>query len=484
MSEFIYKSAIELASLIRNKEATCTTVVEEHLGQIERHNPAVNAVVISMADEARKTAALCDEEAALGRLRGPLHGVPMTVKEQYWVKGTRSTLNSKMLENWTAPRDAVVVDRLRKAGAVILGKTNVPKNLTDYQVSGDLYPDGKNPYNTAYSPGGSSGGASAALASGMVPLELGGDFGGSIRIPSNYCGLFGLKPTENTVPGHGNAPRPRGSRGFVFHMAQAGPMARNPEDLELMWRIIRGPHSSDRATPRIDWEDAEDKQLSDYRVAWVDGWPSYESSEQVKGVIAGFVAQLTKEGCEVQSAAPPGDLHERSLAVFVRLFSRLISQDVPWFIKPFMRRSIRNGLLKGLHKFRGEFHGGFADSFLDYSETMGIRAGVVREWEDYFDDHDLLVCPMSFGPAFERCPIGTPITHDGKRMIYANYAWPYVACFNASGHPAMNIPLGLGQDGLPVGVQIVGPYWSEPKLIRFAKLVSRFTAGFVRPEGY
>ena len=484
MSEFIYKSAIELASLIRSGEATSTKIVEAHLRQIDEHNAKLNAVVIPMTSEALEAAKRCDEEAARGHFRGPLHGVPMTVKEQYWVKGTRSTLNFKMLENWTAPEDAVVVDRLRNAGLVILGKTNVPKNLTDYQVNGDLYPEGKNPYNLAHSPGGSSGGASAALASGMVPLELGGDFGGSTRIPSNYCGLYGLKPTENTVPGHGNAPKPAGSQGFIFHMAQAGPMARTPEDLEQMWKIIRGPHRSDRTTPRIDWHDVGDKKLSDLRVAWVDGWPGYESGSQIKQLIRDFVAQLTEHGCPAENVAPSGDLHERSLSVFVALFSRLISQDVPWFIKPLMKMGIRNGLLKGLDKFKTEFNAGFKNDFLHYSHTMGLRAGVIAEWEAYFDEYDLLVCPMSFGPAFERCPIGTPITHDGKQMIYVNYAWPYVACFNASGHPAMNIPLGLGPNGLPVGVQVVGRYWSEPTLIHFAKLVSQFTAGFIKPQGF
>jgi amidase len=261
-------------------------------------------------------------------------------------------------------------------------------------------------------------------------------------------------------------------------------MARTPEDLEQMWKIIRGPHQSDRTTPRIDWHDVEDKTLSDFRVAWVDGWPGYESGSQIKQLIRDFVAQLTEHGCQAENVAPSGDLHERSLAVFVALFSRLISQDVPWFIKPLMKMGIKNGLLKGLDKFKAEFNAGFKNDFLHYSHTMGLRAGLVADWEAYFDDYDLLVCPMSFGPAFERCPIGTPITHDGKQMIYVNYAWPYVACFNASGHPAMNIPLGLGPNGLPVGVQVVGRYWSEPTLIHFAKLVSQFTAGFVKPEGY
>jgi len=481
MGKYIYRSAVELAQLIRDGEATSTEVVKEHLARIQQLNPELNAVVELLEDEALKTAAECDAEAKQGNFRGPLHGVPMTVKEQYWVKGTRSTLNANMLKDWVAPEDAVIVSRLRKAGAIILGKTNVPKNLIDYQVSGDIYPDGKNPYNMDHSPGGSSGGSSAALASGMVPIELGGDFGGSIRIPSNYCGVYGMKPTENTIPGHGNAPSPKGSKGFVFHMAQAGPMARTLDDLELVWKTIRGSHHSDRNTPRVEWKDSSNKTLKDYKVAWVDQWDDYPTSKQTRKEIKKFIDQLNKSGCKTGNSGPDNNLHNRSLSIYVRLFPQLIAQDVPWFIRPFMKMQLKRGLLKGLKKFMPEFNRGFKHSLINYSETMGIRAGIVSEWEEYFKKHDLLICPMSFGPAYKRCKTGDPIEHDGKKLVYVNYAWPYVACFNASGNPAMNIPLGIGEDGLPIGVQVVGPYWSEPDLLHFAKLVSKFTPGFVKP---
>ena len=189
MRNHCYQSATVLAKLIREGKATSTEIVKEHLEQLHQHNPSLNAVVIPLEDEALITAEECDREAKEGKFRGPLHGVPMTVKEQFWIKGARSTLNFKIFKDWIAPQDAIVVERLRKAGAVILGKTNVARNLLDYQVSGDIYPDGKNPYNVDYSPGGSSGGSAAAVASGMVPIELGGDFGGSIRNPANFCGL-------------------------------------------------------------------------------------------------------------------------------------------------------------------------------------------------------------------------------------------------------------------------------------------------------
>ena len=167
-----------------------------------------------------------------------------------------------------------------------------------------------------------------------------------------------------------------------------------------------------------------------------------------------------------------------------RLFSQLIPQDVPRFIRPFMKMQMRKGLLNGYKKYKREMNKGFKDSFIYYSESMGIRAGIVDEWEQFFEKYDLLVCPMSYGPAYKRSKTGAPIHYDGKKFVYLDYAWPYLTCFNASGHPGINIPLGLGKEGLPMGVQVVGPYWSEPDLIQFAKLVSEFTPGFIKPEGY
>lgn len=179
---------------------------------------------------------------------------------------------------------------------------------------------------------------------------------------------------------------------------------------------------------------------------------------------------------------PEGDLHARSLALFVRLFPQVVFQGVPAFFLPLLKMQLQRGLLNGFDKYQREFGQGMKLGYNNYVETMALRNSLIGEWERFFERHDVLVCPMSFGPAFKRCKIGTPLPAGAHTMPYNSYVWPYVACFNASGHPAMNIPLGLGQDGLPVGVQIVGPYWSEPELLHFARLVSAFTPGFVMPK--
>lgn len=480
----MFASATELASRIRSGETTSSQVVADHLEQIKKRNDSLRAVILLLEEAALAEAAQCDREAAAGQFRGPLHGVPMTIKEQFWLKGQRSTLNSKRLRNWVAPADAQAVTRLRQAGAIIMGKTNVPLNLVDYQVQGQLFPEGKSPYNLEYTPGGSSGGAAAALASGMTPLELGGDFGGSIRIPANYCGVYGLKTTESTIPNHGGGPVPEGSRGQVWHMAVAGPMARTPEDLELAWKVLRGSDPDERTVARIDWRDAGGKSLADYRIAWVDQWPGFPTSAQTSSVIAAFVRSLSGHGASLANDAPTASLHRRSLELYVRLFPQIIAQEVPRAIRPLMKAQLKRGLLKGQRGFDTELRQGFHLGFKNYAETMTRRAATIGEWERYFADHDLLICPMSYGPAFKRCPVGTPIPGDSGSMPYLNYAWPFVACFNATGHPGINIPLGLNEQGLPIGVQVVGPYWSEPDLIQFAKLVAGFTPGFVPPPGF
>ncbi|MDZ7694292.1 MAG: amidase family protein [Balneolaceae bacterium] len=326
MSRYIYKSGLELAGMIRNGQASSVDITKAHLDQIKEHNDALNAVIIHTGEEALKTAEECDREAKKGDFRGPLHGVPMTIKEQFWLKGQKSTINFNRYKDFVAPEDALVVDRLKKAGAIIMGKTNVPKKLLDYQVWGDIYPEGKNPYDLAYSPGGSSGGSAAALVAGMTPLELGGDFGGSIRIPSYYCGLFGLKPTEYTIPNHGILPRLESEKWHVFEMAVSGPLARTVGDMELVWKIIRGPHHSDRISPRIDWHDASGKKLDEYKIAWVDEWPDYEPSDEIKTVIRDFVEVLKNQGCKTENAVSGNDLHTRSLSLWMRLSGIVLSQ--------------------------------------------------------------------------------------------------------------------------------------------------------------
>jgi amidase len=484
MQQYIYRSACELAKLIREGRATSADIVKEHVDRIKERNGELNAFVEVFEAEALAVAAERDRQARDGKFLGPLHGVPVSIKEQFWMEGKKSTINAKLHKDFVAPEDAVVVDRILKSGAVILGHTNIPRFLLDYQVWGDIYPEGKNPYNTDCTPGGSTGGGAAAVAAGFSPLELGGDLGGSIRVPANFCGLYGLKPTEKTVPLHGNVPLPKNARTYIVHMAQAGPLARTLDDIEVLWKVIVGPHEGDRSTPRIEWRAPAKTSLSDYRIAWVDGWPDHPVSGQVSGAIRELAGKLEQQGCRVENRSPDRSLHEETLTVWMGLIPYMIAQGVPWFARPLLKMDLNSKVLRGVKKYKKEFDKAFAMSANHYGEMLLRRRIAISRWEHFFADYDFLICPSSFGPAYARTRVGSRLNYDGKEMIYSDYVFPFVACFNASGHPALNIPLGLGKEGLPLGVQIVGPYWSEPQLIYFARQVSQLTQGFVKPPGY
>ncbi len=484
METYIYRTALELASLIRSDAASSVQIVRDHLDQIKRHNGQLQAMVSIFEEQALTEAAACDHEAQQGHFRGPLHGVPVTIKESFWIQGQRSTTNFKMLKDFIGPEDAVVVERIKKSGAIVLGQTNVPRNLLDYQVAGDLYPEGKNPYDLACTPGGSTGGGAAAVAAGFSPLELGSDFGGSVRVPANFCGLYGLKPTDKTVPLHGNIPLPKDADTFIVHMAQAGPLARDVDDLRILWQTIVGPHSSDRNIPAIGWQPPSSRSLGDYRVAWVDGWRGYPTSEPVKQAITQLMGKIQTQGCHTKQGFPDDTLHADSLEVFVGIFPYVITQGMPWFVRALVKRQLLSNFLKGIDahpRMAKAMKAGFRYRTDHYGQVLLERSLMIQRWEHFFEEYDFLICPLAYGPAYPRCKTGSKLSYDGREMIYIDYTWPYVGCFNASGHPALTIPAGVSPEGLPLGIQIVGKYWSEPELLHFAKQVAALSDGFVKP---
>ena len=481
MENYIYKPATELARLIREGKATSKEIVGQHIERIKKFDGELHALVMVFEEEAMKLADERDIEISQGKIMGPLHGVPVTLKECFWMKGVPSTVNFKFFKDFIAPRDAVLVSRIRESGAIIIGKTNVPRSLMDFQVSGDLYPEGKNPYDLERTPGGSTGGGAAALASGFTPLETGSDIGGSVRLPAAFCGLFGLKPTDRTVPLDGNMPIPKQAKSFLVHMAQAGPLARDIEGLELLWRLIVGPHLSDRNIPRIEWKAPTAKPLSEYRIAWVDQWPGFPTSKAVGEAIHSLVNAFTSKGGKAENNFPDTGLHMDSLRLDTSLLPYVIAQGVPWFIRWFMKWQMKATFFKGEHRFNKEINKAFQMNANHYAEVMLMKNRVTERWEKIFQKVDFLVCPIAYGPAIKRCKTGSNISYEGKTVMYPHYMWPFTACFNASGHPAITIPFGNSPENLPIGIQIVGPYWSEPELIRFAGMMASLGPGFTPP---
>ncbi len=477
-----YTTATELAQRIRDREISSAEVTEAFLARIAAHNSKINAIVFLLETEARARAEQADEALARGENWGPLHGVPVTIKEQYLIANTPSTLNSKRMKDFIAPEDAVIVKRIKSAGAVIVGKTNVPANLQGYQVQGDIYPEGKNPFGFEYTPGGSSGGGAAAVAAGMTALELGADGGGSLRVPAHFCGVYCLKPTDKTILRYGGLPFPKGARGFLVNMGQPGPLGRSIDDLELLWEIIRGPDPSDFEIAPIDWRPPSGRSLAQLRVAWTDRFEHYVAGADTREKLAALAARIERAGGRVEKAAPA--IHPRAGEVFVQLLGASLGQDMPWLVRKIFPMFVARGLLKGQPHMVRLLRRALKMNTQEYAAALGLKRVLVEDIERFFGSHDVLLAPVSYGPAFKRCKEGSPLDFDGTTRPYNDYCWPYVGPFSASGHPALVMPLGTSKDGLPIGVQLIGPYWSEPELLHIARQLGPLTKGFVAPQGF
>ncbi len=473
MDAGLRSSATAIAAAIRSGACSSVAVTTAFLERIRAANSRYHALVQVLEEDALRVAALRDQEAAAGQWRGPLHGVPVTVKESFWLQGCRSTMNHRYFQHFTAATDAEVVRRIREAGVVILGQTNVPRLLLDYQVNGDLFPSTPHPLHPEYTPGGSTGGGAAALLLGMTPLELGSDFGGSVRVPASFCGLYGLKPTDGTVPTQGMVPVLPRARPGIMHMAQPGPLAHHPDDIELLWKAVTGPYAGDRTVPDIRWAEPTPRPMHEYRLKLVEEWPGYPLSQTVRQALRQWADALQQAGCRVTTVRPPEQLHHQSLEVFVGLFPYVVAQGTPWWVRKGLQWELERGLLKGMRSrypdLSRRLHRAFRLNGNFYSEVLWQRRALVEQWEDFLQDADFLICPVAFGPAYPRCKTGTPLRYEGRTLPYVDYVWPYSACFNASGHPALAVPLGSSAEGLPVGAQLVGPYWSEPQLLQFAR---------------
>ena len=449
--------------------------------RIRKHNEKLNAIVILTEKEALKRAQEADEALSNGKIWGPMHGVPITIKECFDVAGLKSTVNSKQFKNYVANEDAPVVMRLKNAGAIILGKTNVPTMLADHQTYGPIYPRANNPYNTKYTPGGSTGGGAAAVAAGFTPLEIGNDILGSIRIPSHFCGVYGLKPTENTIPMRGNFPRIPGARGGIVYMANIGPLARSLADLRLAFDVISGPDYREVRVAPIHWKKNAGKQLSEYNLVWSDSFGELQASRETCSLLEDLVSKISGQGGNISKLDSFQFDFEKAWEIWGNIFGFLIGQDMPAVIRLLMKMQYKYSmgtiLGEGVAK-------GLGLNFKRFARIISERYELIAQLQAFFDQYDFWLCPVAMTPAFSHRKKGKPIEIDGRRVPYFYATSIFVSVFNVSGHPAVIVPLGQSKKGLPIGLQIVGPYWSEPQLIKFAQHLSELTQGFTPPKDY
>jgi amidase len=451
-----------LASRLRRGALTATEVLEAHLARIERHDPALGAVVALDAAQARKRARAADAAFRRGKLWGPLHGVPMTLKDGHDVAGLRTTLGTRELDR-VADRDGTVAARLRAAGAIIIGHSNVASWLADpLQTANPVFGRTSNPWDPARTPGGSSGGAAAALAAGLTPLEVCSDLAGSIRLPAHFCGVYGLKTTELRVPLTGFFHVPGAPRS-VRIMSSLGPMARDLGDLELALGLIAGPDGQEVDVPPVPLGRRRPRSLRGLRLAVAPTVPGATVARSVRAQVERVAAAASRKGARVLERLPAVDWEALS-ALFAELVGVITSVFAP-HAEP--------------------------RTLAWYLEALDRRDRLAAAWEAFFagaggdDGVDGLLCPPAATPAFPHVETGAPVEVDGKPVSYWEIGrLPTFA--NLTGLPALVAPAGRDEAGLPIGVQLIGPRWSELRLLEIAGALEEagILPGFQAPPGY
>lgn len=486
MDSLNFSPANELARMITSKEASSLEVVTAHLRQIKEHNPGLNAIVTLDVEAAKIRAKEADAAIAKNEIWGPLHGVPVTVKDAFETQGMRTTSSYKNLGEYVPSRDATVVDRLRKSGAIILGKTNMSMLATDFQCDSPVFGRANNPWNPNYTPGGSSGGSGAAVAAGLSPLDMGSDLGGSVRVPAHFCGIFGLKLTENRISSFGHIPDwhiPGISGGIkpIHHMGTYGPLARTVDDLSLCLDLIEGPDMKDASVYPVVDGGLLDRSLSDYALSWCRGFSGAPVSSDTEQAMEKLATELDRFGCKIEERLPKDFDFEASWKTWGEMVASELASAMPLFMKVlfwilFMtsgRSPMDRGITRGLTASRRQYH-----------IALSLRHSLINAMESFLSDVDAWICPVACTPAFTHRRTGASIKVDGVDVPYMLAAGGYTSVFNVTGHPSVVMPIAKSKKGLPIGVQIVGRKWSDRKLLMIAKALEEVASGYERPSGF
>ena len=482
MPEIHYMSATRLISLLDAREIGARELLDHCLDRVERHNPALNAIIWQDAGRARAEADASDRRRAAGEGTGPLDGLPVTVKESFDLTGSPTTWGVPEYRDNLADTDSAVVEKYRAAGAVVFGKTNVPFMLADWQSFNSIHGTCNNPWDLTRTPGGSSGGSAAALAAGLTGLDTGSDIGASIRNPAHYCGVFGHKPTWGLVSERGQAlPGDRAPT----DIAVVGPLARSAADLELALDLLAGADGPAARAWRLALPGPRRQRLQDYRVGVLLSDPQAEVEQSCQDAIAALARWLEGEGATVEMGAKPDFPTAAAMEVYTmllraatskRLSDEMIAQAsedldrLPAVAIPYRRRMLEAQTM--LHR-----------DWLRWNER---RYELMAGWEEWFETYDLLLCPAASSTAFPHDQAGE--RHD--RMITVNgEAQPVVDQLFWAGYPcgyylpSTVAPIGLA-GGLPVGIQIVGRRYDDLTCLHMAALIEEGYYRFTPPPGY
>ncbi len=480
-----FRSTATLARDLRDRKIGCLELLEHYLARIERLNPRLNAVVTLDVERARARAREADEALARGRVRGPLHGVPFTIKDTYETAGLRTTCGWEAIADHVPLADAIAVARLRAAGAVVVGKTNVPTLASDAQTYNPIFGTTNKPWDTTRTPGGSSGGAAAAVAAGLTGGDIGSDIGGSIRTPSGWCGVYGHKPTWGIIPGRGHIPMAPGSLAEV-DLGVFGPIGRAADDLDLGLDVLVGPSPEDAVAWRIDLPRPRRDRLQDYRIAaWLDD-PSHPVDVEVRRVLDAAVDALRRHGVTVDDRRRP----EVDLADLVDTYHRLL---YPVVLAGMPDEGFAN-LVRLAESLPADDASPLALSaraptirHRDWLHLHERRKRMQARLAEFFRDVDALLMPIVPVAAIphdhsEPFPMRTLTVNGASAPYFELFSWIGPASF--AHLPATAAPVGRTTGGLPVGVQILGPYLEDRTTIDVARRLADVVGGYLPPPGF
>ena len=457
-AELALTSAADLRRLIDSRQVSIVELTELFLRRIEDLNPRLNAYLTVTGDEALESARAADQALLRGESKGPLHGIPVSIKDLEITKGVRSTMGSLIFKDHFPDQDSIVVERVRGSGAIILGKTNTPEFGFSGTTENRLGDACRNPWNIERTSGGSSGGAGAAVAAGLCTLACGSDGGGSIRIPCSFTGTFGIKPSQGRVPRYGGVGRP------AYNMSsQSGPMARTVEDAALLLQVLAGPDSRDAGCMREappDFAKSLDQDVRGLRLAWSPDLGYAAVDPEVKAATSKAARVFEELGCAVEE---PGVTLEDPFPIFWDIFSTAGFTSYGHLLAEHRDQLTDYG--------RSTIERGEGMTGADLSRALNQVVQLQARMADLFERYDLLLTPSTAVPAF---PVGEhPAVIGGREVIPFWGYTPFTFAFNLTMHTASSVPCGFSSDGMPIGLHIIGRRGDETTVLRASAALER-----------